>query len=187
MIQKILKCASTFVAFTLSFAGLADTNTPAAAPFTGVTTDPLPDLHVAENDLGDDRKFIVFHKAGVTVQQAEEDMKFCWHFVPRGLSRQAPDFIPWATSAERRVVPAPDGGMFGLSGMVVAAIIAGPLERSWRQSRLYNCMLPRGYSRYRTSEAIWKLLNDDSQPLKSIQLQARIAAGPPPPTERLEP
>jgi len=65
--------------------------------------------------------------------------------------------------------------------------IAGPLERSIRQSRLYRCMVPRGYARYRTSEDVWKLLNSGSAAPRAIMLQARIAAGPTPPTPRVEP
>ena len=72
-------------------------------------------------------------------------------------------------------------------GTAIGAIIQGPLERSVRQSRLYACMLPRGYARYRTSEDVWSLLNDDANPQKSIRLQALIAAGPVPPTPRMEP
>lgn len=64
-----------------------------------------------------------------------------------------------------------DDGAYGLVGVAIAAIIAGPLERSIRQSRLYRCMVPRGYARYRTSEDAWKLLNSGREASRAIMLK----------------
>ncbi|WP_157218840.1 hypothetical protein [Flavisphingomonas formosensis] len=155
------------------------------APAAPVPEEAMPDLAVPANELGDDRKYIVFHKPGVTMEQAEADLSFCWRFLPHGVQRTAPSFIPWQQGdATRPVVYS--GGSYGLVGAAIGAIIAGPLERSVRQLRLYRCMLPRGYVRYRTSETVWKLLNGDDA-ARSIRLQARIAAGPVPPTPRADP
>ncbi|MDB5710786.1 MAG: hypothetical protein JWL96_2856 [Sphingomonas bacterium] len=164
----------------------------AATPLSAQTAPPveqaeaLPDLAVPADKLGDDRKYIVFHKPGVTVEQARADLSFCWRFLPHGVARQAPGFVPWRKADANRPVRY-DGGAYGLVGLAIGAIIAGPLERSIRQSRLYRCMVPRGYARYRTSEDVWKLLNTGSAAPRAIMLQARIAAGPTPPTPKVEP
>jgi len=149
-------------------------------------SETLPNLNVPEQEWGDDRKYVILHKTGVSVTEAEADFRFCWRFLPHGVQRRSPSFIPWRQTEATRSVTY-DGGPYGLVGTAIGAIIQGPLERSVRQSRLYACMLPRGYARYRTSEDVWSLLNDDANPQKSIRLQALIAAGPVPPTPRMEP
>ena len=154
-----------------------------AAP---AVSEPLPDLNVPEQQWGDDRKYVVFHKAGISVTEAEADFRFCWRFLPHGVQRRSPSFVPWQKRDPARPV-AYDGSAYGLLGAAIGAIMLGPLERSIRQSRLYACMLPRGYARYRTSEEVWGRLNDDANPQKSIRLQALIAAGPAPRTARMEP
>lgn len=158
----------------------------ASAQEAPIVSEPLPNLNVPEQQWGDDRKYVVLHKAGVRINEAQSDFEFCWRFLPHGVQRRSPSFIPWQQGEATRPVTY-DGGAYGLVGLAIGAIIQGPLERSIRQSRLYACMLPRGYKRYRTSEAVWGGLNDDSNPQKSIRLQASIAAGPVPPTARMEP
>lgn len=145
----------------------------------------LPALAAPEKELGDPRKFFLFHKPGVTAQQAEADLGFCWRFLEMGQPRRLPSFVPWRQTPSTQPISY-DGGQFGLTGAVVGAMIAGPLERSRRQSRMFRCMVPRGYHRYRTTEAVWKRLNS-GDPAGSIRLQAQIAAGPVPPTPRILP
>jgi len=163
----------------------ASAQSPASAPAPTPQQTPLPALDVPDKDLGDARKYVVFHKPSVTQEQAEADLRFCWRFLARGAQRTAPGFVPWSRADAPR--PAPQTvNPYGLVGDVMLAMISGPLDRSVRQSRLYRCMLPRGYVRYRTSEAVWKQLNPDD-PVQSIRAQARIAAGPTPPTPRVMP
>ncbi len=145
----------------------------------------LPNLDIPEKELGDAQKYVIFHKLGITAEQAEADLSFCFKFLQLGVGRRAPGFIPW----ERRDPAAPlryDGLNLGVVGLGIAALVAGPYERGIRQSRLYRCMVPRGYARYRTSEDVWKLLNDKKGEA-NIPLQAAIAAGPKPPTASIEP
>lgn len=144
---------------------------------------PLPDLAVTENDLADERKYFILHKPGITPAQAEADLSFCWQFLPRGAQRQSPDFIAWqGGDLSKRAVGT--SYSYGLVGAAIGALVAGPIERSLRQSRIFRCMVPRGYARYRTSEAIWRQLNE-GDPKALIALQARIAAGPVPPTAQV--
>ncbi|MBY8822502.1 hypothetical protein [Sphingomonas colocasiae] len=149
------------------------------------TGDTPPVLDIPAKDLGDARKYVLFHKPGVTAAQAEADLAFCWRFLARGVQRRAPGFVPWHRADAPRQAPYAVNP-YGLVGDAIGAIIAGPLDRSVRQSRLYRCMLPRGYVRYRTSETVWKQLNSDDA-ARSIRLQALIAAGPNPPTPRVAP
>lgn len=145
----------------------------------------LPDLNVPDGKLADSRKYFLLHKPGVTVEQAEADLGFCWRFIPRGVGRSVPSFVPWGKTDAPRPIPS-GGGQYGLIGIGIAAMVAGPINRSLRQSRIFRCMVPRGYARYRTSEAIWNQLNS-SDAARSIRLQALIAAGPVPPTPRIRP
>lgn len=146
----------------------------------------LPDLNVPEGRLGDARKYFLLHKPGVTVDRAEADLTFCWRYLPRGASRSVPSFVPWGKTDAPRPLPSAAGGQYGLIGVGIAALVAGPINRSLRQSRIFRCMVPRGYARYRTSEAVWNQLNS-SDASQSIHLQALIAAGPVPPTPRIRP
>jgi len=154
----------------------AQISPPPATPVEGA----LPDLAVPAQELGDERKYFILHKPGVTAEQAEADLRLCWRFLPRGAQRGTPDFIAWRSDDGARK-KFETSNTFGLVGVVIGAIGAGPIERSLRQSRIFRCMVPRGYARYRTSEAMWKQLNE-GDPGQAIRTQARIAAGPVPPT-----
>ena len=144
----------------------------------------VPDLHVSDSDLGDERKFFLFHKQGVSFAEAHADLSFCSRYIAHGRQRSLPDFVPWQHDDPAK--PFQNNLNYGLVGVAIMAIIEGPLERSIRQARMMRCMLPRGYARYRTSEALWKELNGkDIQ--ASIPVLARIASGPVPPTPRTLP
>ena len=109
----------------------------------------IPDLHIADSDLGDERKFFVFHKVGVSFAEARADIGFCSRFILRGQQRFLPDFVAW-----KQVDPAnpiPNQLNYGLVGEVIMAIIAPAIDRSVRQTRMMRCMLPRGYARYRAT------------------------------------
>lgn len=168
-------------AFVLLWAGAAAAQ-PAPPMLPGVA---VPSLAVPADQLADARKYFLFHQPGISLAQAEADLAFCWRFLPHGLQRKVPGFVAWRRADGPREIPyAID--QYGLTGQIIGAIIAGPLERSARQSRLFRCMVPRGYARYRTSEALWKQLNE-GDPATMIRAQAAIASGPVPPTPRIVP
>jgi len=144
----------------------------------------LPDLNVPAGELGDERKYFVFHKAGVSFETARDDLAFCSRFIARGAQRTYPGFVAWQRSQAAQ--PRVETYSYGLVGAAIGAIIAGPIDRSVRQSRMIRCMVPRGYARYRTSQAVWRQLNGDDLD-QSIAMQARIASGPVPPTPRTLP
>jgi hypothetical protein len=165
--------------------GLAAIDTAAAQNAAVAQGHSTIDLAVAEKDLADPRKFFIFHKSGVSVQEAEADLAFCSRFLANGAQRTLPAFVPWGNR------PAPQENaaastQYGLMGAAIGAVIDGPLLRSRGQARLFRCMAPRGYSRYRTSQAIWQQLNL-GDPVQSVKLRAQVASGPVPPTPQVLP
>src|SRR5881396_737687 len=106
-----------------------------------VVAQTVPDLNVPDNVLGDERKFFVFHKAGVTLEQARADLGFCSRYIARGQQRFLLDFVAWKQADPAK--PVPMSLNYGLMGVAIMAIIAGPIDRSVRQTRMMRCMLPR--------------------------------------------
>jgi hypothetical protein len=101
----------------------------------------------------------------------------------RAVQRATPSFVPWQKRDAARPVRY-DGGSYGLVGAAIGAMIAGPLERSIRQTRMFRCMVPRGYSRYRVTEDMWKRIYE-AEPEQAIATLAAIASGPVPPTPQV--
>jgi hypothetical protein len=173
----------SFMGFGLALALLTAATPGAAQTGPAEPAIAVPDLAAAEDDLGDPRKYWVLHKPGVSIAQATQDLSFCWRFVPHGVQRSVPTFVPWRRSDPARPVRY-DGGQYGLVGAAIGAIISGPLERSIRQTRMFRCMVPRGYARYRVTEDLWKEIYQ-AEPAQAITTLAAIAAGPVPPTPRV--
>lgn len=144
----------------------------------------IPDISADERDLGDERKFVVFHKPDVTYEEALADIRECSAHATHLVQRRADSFVPWGRDDAGQAVTY-DGGNYGLVGMAIGAIIAGPLERSIRQTIMIRCMDPRGYTRYRANEEQWKELFEKSENGK--ELLAAIASGPVPPTPKANP
>jgi hypothetical protein len=143
-----------------------------ASPLAVPSPVAVPNLAVAAQDLG------------VSFEQAHADLAFCSRYIPHGRMRSSSSFVPWVRDdALRPQVITPQ---YGLVGAVILGIVSGPLERSNRQTKMIRCMVPRGYARYRTSEALWKSINGEDMAM-SLAVQARIASGPVPPTPRTLP
>ena len=147
---------------------------------------PLPDLAHDSRPLGDEHKFFIFHQHGVTLDQARADLRYCFRYTRTGPGIQMPYFFPFDGRPGAGRPASYDGGQFGLTGALIGAIIAGPIERSKRQINLMRCMLPRGYARYRVSEGLWKELNGNDV-AADVEVQARLASGAVPPTPRVLP
>lgn len=168
------------------FAALGLASAPPVFAQVAAVPDPasiaVPDLAVS--DLGDERKFFFFHKQGVSFHDAYADLSFCSRYIARGQQRSLPAFVNWRRADPAAPIPA--GTNYGLMGAAILAIVDGPIDRSIRQTRMMRCMLPRGYARYRTSEALWKKISN-MDVRESVAIQARIASGPLPPTPRTLP
>ncbi len=147
----------------------------------------VPDLAADTRALGDIRKYFIFHQQGTSLDQARADFGYCSRFAILGAGVVFPDFIPLDNApAFAKPINYDFNGQYGLTGAIIGAIIAGPLERGKKQMALMRCMLPRGYARYRVSEEYWKEINGKDLP-QSIEIQARLATGPVPSTPRVMP
>jgi hypothetical protein len=162
---------------SLLMAGVAPASAQSVPP-------PIPDLAVPEKELGDERKYVVFHKPGVSYEDALRDMSACARHASRTTQRTAPGFVPWGRDEAGQVV-AYDGLNFGLVGLAIGAIIDGPIERSVRQTTMIRCLTPRGYVRYRAGKDQWQELFEKNEDW--IPIAAAIASGPTPPTPKANP
>ncbi len=151
----------------------------------GPITSVAPDIAADPRPLGDERKFFIFHRADTSLSEARADLAFCFRYVQTGAGILLPYFAAWEGEGPGKAAVY-DGGQYGLVGSLIGAMIAGGLERSKRQMNMMHCMIPRGYARYRISEGLWKELNGADR-IASIEVQARLAAGPVPPTPRVLP
>jgi hypothetical protein len=146
------------------------------------TTISLPDMTPTRDRgvIADGWKHFYFHRAGVSYAEAYADFRDCYRFLPvrDALYGYVPGFRLWTRrNAVGPYQPPPNN--YGLVGGVILAMIAGPLDRRDRQSRMRRCMEPRGYVRYPLREEIWRQLIDNYSP-RSIAMQALAASGPAP-------
>ena len=188
MKQLFSSVAVVGCALVAAGAALPDARAQQAAVGTRSTSLALPSLAIPEKELGNARKYWLLHKPGITIDQATADFSFCWHFLPllpRGAFRPVPGFVAWQKPNQVRA-KSYTFGPYGIVGDVIGAMFAGPLERSMQQSRMFRCMVPRGYDRYRTSEVLWRQLYE-GEPQQAIALLSSIAAGPVPPTPKVSP
>lgn len=174
-----MRCLSVLM-FAIAVPGRAQSPPPPPPPSVAV-----PNIAADTRELGDQRKFFIFHQAGTSLDQARADFAFCFRYAQTGPGIVYPYFYAWKGPGAGKAASY-DGGQYGLVGSIIGAMIAGGLERSKRQMNMMHCMIPRGYQRYRISEELWKELNGADRPA-SIEVQARLASGPVPPTPRIAP
>jgi hypothetical protein len=161
-----------------------------AAPASAQTDAPpdpatiaLPDMTPPRDPavIKDGWKHFYFHKAGVSYAEAYADFSECYRYLPvAGANPNLPMFAPWRQTPGVQVIQPTYN--YGLIGMGIAALVAGPIERKAYQSRLRRCLETRGYVRYPLSESVWKRLIDDYSE-RSIALQAKAATLPTPDSE----
>ncbi|WP_284124580.1 hypothetical protein [Parerythrobacter aestuarii] len=144
----------------------------------------LPDLVAPDGKYGNELKFFVFHKEGVSYDAARSDIAECTVHTVHGRQLKMPAFVAWDDD-DRTSVPVEFNGSYGLVGLAIYSIIDGPIERSIRQQVMMRCMLPRGYDRYSVTEEMWKQIHVGDNPTELIDLQAAIAAGPVPATPKV--
>lgn len=159
---------------------------PAASAQAGPPPDPttvtLPDM-IPTGDpqvIRNGWRFFYFHKPGVGYAEAYADFADCYRFLPvASAAGYLPMFRPWVRPIEPGVPPPPTPNNYGPIGALIGGMVAGPIERRQRQSRMRLCLEPRGYVRYPLREEVWRQLIDDYSP-RSIAMQARAASGPAP-------
>lgn len=143
----------------------------------------LPDLTPSSDPevIKDGWKHFYFHKAGVSYAEAYADFSECYRYLPvAGADPGLPMFAPWGqVPGVERIQPSYN---YGLVGIAIVALTAGPMERKASQSRLRRCLETRGYVRYPLPEKVWRQLVDDYSE-RSIALQAKAASLPAPGVE----
>lgn len=164
-------------AFALAAAGpaLGDMPDPATVAMPAITN--ARDPEVVENGW----RHFYFHRAGTTYAEAYADLEDCYRFlpVPGAAGVEMPGFAPWRARADSKTYKPPAIGPYGLVGDIIGAMVAGPIERRARQSRMRRCMEPKGYRRYPMTEETWKTAVGAYSPA-TLAIQARLASGPVP-------
>jgi len=168
---------------------------PASATAQEIEAIPDPD-HIAIPEITGGRdakivrngeKYFYFWRAATTYEEAYADLADCYRFVPiaEGNAALLPMFIAWRGTPEDRDATAPAVNNYGLTGLLIGALLGGSgLERA-KQLRLQKCLGPRGYQRFPMPKATWKIMNDGFS-LESIAVRAKIASGPRPDAEPLD-
>ncbi|MCA1198271.1 hypothetical protein K9B35_09855 [Sphingomonas sp. R647] len=117
-------------------------------------------------------KNFYFYKPGVIYKEAYLDLFECYKFLPAyGYGNMLPLFVHW--NGRQGV----DRGQSAFAGSdsLIGGLVSKSLDRRARLSRMRRCMEPRGYKRYPVAEATWEKIIDGYS-LKSIAIQAKIAA-----------
>lgn len=159
----------------------ADAGAQGAALAIDPATVAIPDLSGGRDPdtVRNGWKYFYFWRADTSFEEAFADISECYLFLPvRYAHPGTPMFAPWEERPSAEIVR-PSYQPYGLVGAAIGAIVAGPLERRARQSRLRRCMEPRGYQRYPLQERRWEQLTDNFSPA-SIAMQAKAASGPAP-------
>ena len=152
---------------------------PASADSGLAPPDPasvqLPDLGtITPEVIKEGGKFFAFVNPSLTYAQAYADVAECRSFLPTGIMRPLPSFVPWEEPSVRPpVVYRP----VGLAAGILVSIIMPKLERGQRNNKLRRCMGPRGYRRVAVPEAAWQALNEGDE-LQLIARQAKLATTP---------
>jgi hypothetical protein len=124
-----------------------------------------------------------FHRSDVTAQAAEADLRECHGYatgvfalpnMPKHIPAETDDFTPQSTHAN------------GLVGDLIFSAVSVGLDRRAAATNLRRCMWLKGYQRYGLSAELFKELNQGS-PDAVLPLLARIASGPAPAAERIDP
>lgn len=119
-------------------------------------------------------KFFAFVNPSLTYVQAFEDIAECRSFLPVGVYRPLPGFVPWE---EPSVRPPIVYNPVGLAAGILVSIIMPKMERGQRNNKLRLCMGPRGYRRVAVPEAAWEILNEGDE-TQLIAKQAKLATTP---------
>jgi len=149
---------------------------PASADSGLAPPDPasvqLPELGpITPEVINEGGKFFAFVNPSLTYAQAFADVAECRSFLPTGVFRSLPSFVPWEEPSNR---PPIFYRPVGLAAGILVSIIMPKLERGQRNNKLRRCMGPRGYRRVAIPEAAWQVLNDGDE-TQLIAKQAKLA------------
>jgi len=169
----------------------------AAEPEKGAPVDlatvTVPDL-VFTATPRDERsydEYFLFHKPGVTTAAALADIQECRAF-SQGLQPMAKltHFVPVggeAYEADNNAAYMNAQFMYGLTGVLILAIVNEGLASDNEHGNTRRCMGFKGYQRYGTSRAIWKQMDKGGDEVMIARLALIASATQPPPGKVLEP
>lgn len=163
---------------------------------TEISAVAMPELafDVSTVEPDDFEKYFYFHRADTSFDQAYGDIVEC-DALSSGISYYGGvDSGTMAANMVQYGVLA--GAVGGAIGSLMADAIFGSAERrKQRRINMRNCMFYKGYDRYGLEKDLWQSFNfeeglsktDPEEREVKLLVQARVASGPQPQQERLEP
>lgn len=142
----------------------------------------------------DDDKYFYFHRAETSFDQAYADVTEC-DATSSGSSfyLRANAGSVAASSAQYGILASSIGGAIG--GLMADAIFGSAERRKQRRINIRNCMFYKNYDRYSLEKNLWQAFHfeeglskenpEDRE--KALLAQAKVASGPKPQQEVLEP
>ncbi|MEL7729021.1 hypothetical protein AAG612_05745 [Citromicrobium bathyomarinum] len=174
-----------------------DSNEPPIYTFTDAEVEavPMPALAFDAGSVdGDDfEKYFYFHRPDTSFDVAFRDIAEC-DALTSGLSFYGGASQSMITQQVMQYGMA--GAVGGAIGSVVADAIFGSAERrKQRRTNIRNCMFYKGYSRYGLEKDLWQEFNfeegnsreEAESRAQKLMMQARVASGPKPAQEALQP
>ena len=155
----------------------------------------MPDLAYEPDPQieADFEKYFFFHREGTSFDQAFTDITEC-DALAHGINHYAFGWGPTAPDKVEDFGPVV-GTYFAALGNPFDAIL-GSGERRWiRRYNIRTCMYFKGYDRYGLEKNLWQAFHFEEgfsrenarDRLAALMKQARVASGPKPPLEVLEP
>lgn len=155
---------------------------------------PEVSFAAAEVDAKDFEKYFYFHRPDTSFEVAFADISEC-DALGSGVNYYT-GIDSWQMQNAMMQHGALAGGVGGIVGSLLADAIFGSAERRRiKRLNIRNCMFYKGYDRYGLEKDLWKefhfeegLSRENADDREAALLkQARVASGPKPVTEVLEP
>jgi hypothetical protein len=156
---------------------------------------PMPELAFtpSASDIGNYEKYFYFHRADTGFSTAYADILEC-DALAGGIRIYAGADEPYpGYYASQYGIGGVIGGVLGAA--LADAIHGSAARREARRANMRNCMAFKGYSRYGLAKDLWEHFNFEEgngrepEPARTQALmrQARVASGPTPAAEAIEP
>ena len=191
-----------FALMLLPVAGTAqaqyvDSNAPPAPTFTAAEIEavPMPELafDASAVDADDFEKYFYFHRPDTSFEVAYADITEC-DALTSGLTYYGG--ASQSMLSQQTAMYGLGGAIGGAIGSVLADAIFGSGERrKQRRINMRNCMFYKGYDRYGLEKDLWQEFHfeegnsreEAESRAAKLMMQARVASGPTPQQEALQP
>ncbi len=131
--------------------------------------------------------YFYFHKNGVDFATALADIRECEYYSTFGeVTVAPPTFVPYGGELQVDRKANKYKLQPGLMPLVFAPMVMGPLLRRMHNAGMRNCMAFRDYSRYGLNQEISESI-DNVGLVEQVLTRAKIASGPKPASESIEP